>query len=790
MGTTIRKRKRDAEHPVPAGAGDPELSLLADVSGLIGHAHDAAETLPALARLIADRLRVDVCSLYLRRGDRLVLRATHGLDPASVGKVSMKTSEGLTGLAIEQMNPVAVEEAPGHPRFKYFPETKEELYHSFLGVPLVERGQGLGVLVVQTRRPRRWTRAETLTMTTVASQIAGVVRSATLRESLDAAPRPAPDAAAPAEPRTFRGTPAVPGFARGRAFLFTPRTDLRHLQPEPAEDGAAETARLDQAIARSVDQVRGLHETVGARLSPQDAQIFHAHLLILQDEGFRRKIEAVIGMRQSAAFAVKKVIHDYLEVFEAMTDPYLKERAADLEDIGRRLLENLDGDGHAGGAAIPEGAVVLAATLDPSLAAYLSTQKAAAVATTRGGAGGHGVILARSLGIPTVVGIEGLLDGVAAGDEVILDGVSGMVYARPSREVAEAYDRLARRYHDLVHAFDPDTSPVVLAGGERVELTAAMGLLSDLEAIRRSAAEGVGLYRTEFLFFAHRHLPTEDEQVEQYRRVLEAAKGLPVTFRTLDVGGDKPLPQIQMPEEENPALGLRALRFIRRHPEILRTQISAILRAAGSGNVRVLIPMVANLEEWRWVRGVYVEIYESLRRQGLGPDAPPPLGAMIEVPSAVVQARALAEEADFLSLGTNDLIQYILAVDRNNPLVGDLFNPLSPVILQAVKQVLDAAREAGKPAAICGEMSGHPLAAPLLVGLGARNLCTDANRIPILRGLLRGLDAGALRNLAEGTIRLASPEAVRDRVLDHLRGLGSDRVNQALDVLLPVRPTA
>ena len=793
MATTIRRRKPPAggvplpPGALPAPAGEHELSLLADVGAMIGHAHDAAETLPALARLIADRVHADVCSLYLRQGDRLVLRATHGLDSASVGRVSMKTSEGLTGLAIEQMNPVAVEEAPKHPRFKYFPETKEELYHSFLGVPLVERGRGLGVLAIQTRLPRKWTRAETLMMTTIASQIAGVVRAATLREALDTAPRPKEAAAAPSEPQSLRGTPAVPGIARGRAFLFAPRMDLRHLQPEPVPDPAPELSRLSRAVTRSVEQVRDLHERVGHRLSPQDAQIFHAHLLILQDPEFLRKIEAVIGMRQSASYAVKKVVHDYLDVFEAMTDPYLRERAADIEDIGRRLLENLDERGHAA-AAIPEVAVVLSPALDPSLAAYLSTQKAAAVATTRGGASGHGVILARSLGIPTVVGIEDLLDKVHAGDEVILDGTSGMLFVHPSREVVREYDQLARRYSALVHAFDPQhEAPVVLRGGTRIEVTATMGLLSDLEAIHRSGAEGIGLYRTEFLFYAMRHLPTEDEQYDVYRRAVEGMKGRPVTIRTLDVGGDKPLPQVEIPHEDNPALGLRALRFIRRHPELIRTQFAAILRASVHGHVRVLVPMVTGLEEWRWVRGVYEEVFEKLRRKKAGPEKPPPLGAMIEVPSAVVQARALAEEADFLSLGTNDLVQYLLAVDRNNPHVTDLFEPLNPVVLQAVGQVLAAALETETPASICGEMAGNPLAAPLLVGLGARSLCTDANRVPVIKGLLREMDIVSLRRLAEEAKRLASHAEVRDRTLQYLHDLRDKKVNQALDVLLPAR---
>ncbi|MBI3272798.1 MAG: phosphoenolpyruvate--protein phosphotransferase [Planctomycetes bacterium] len=769
-------------------SGEIELSLLADLSALIGHAEDAAGTLPSLVDLIADRVRVDVCSLYLREDERLILRATHGLDPASVGRVHMKTSEGLTGLAIEQMKPVAVEEAPAHPRFKYFPETNEELYHSFLGVPLVERGQGLGVLVIQTRRPRRWTRAETLMMATIASQLVGIIRAATLRESLDRAAR-APEA--PPErgtPQTLRGTPAVPGIARGRAFLFTPRTDLRHLQPEPIKDPSSEMERLARAFDRSIEQVRRLHETIQSRLSPEDAQIFHAHLLFLQDAPFRRKIEAVVGMHQSAGFAIKKVVHGYLAVFEAMTDAFLKERAADIEDVGRRLLENLGEEPLAQGAVIPEGAVVVAPTLDPSLSAYLSTQKAAAVATARGGAGGHGVILARSLGIPTVVGVEGILDRVSPGDEVILDGASGLLFVQPPPEVVREYDRLARRYRSLVHAFDVDVSaPGALADHTRIELTATMGLLSDLDAIHRSGAEGIGLYRTEFLFYALRHLPSEEEQYDFYRRAVDGAKGLSLTIRTLDAGGDKPLPQLQIAREENPALGLRGLRFLREHPELLRTQLTAILRAAAHGPVRVLVPMVTGIEEWRWARAIYREVFDAVRSASGGPAAPPPFGAMVEVPSAIILANDLAREADFLSLGTNDLVQYLLAVDRNNPHVAAQFDPLHPVLLRAIAQVLVAAGRAKTPVSICGEMPGNPLGAPLLVGLGAASLCTDANRVPVLKGLLKELQGPDLRALAREATRLPSAAEVRERVLAYLRGLRNARVDQVLDVLLPAR---
>ncbi len=777
-----RRERRAAVH-----TQDLELSLLADISALIGHAPDATETLPALVRLIADRLGVDVCSLYLVEEELLVLRATHGLDPASVGGVRMRPSEGLTGLTIEQMKAVAVEEAPLHPRFKYFPETKEELFHSFLGVPLVERGQGLGVLVIQTRRARRWTRAETLMMATVASQVVGVVRSATLRERLDTALRTQQPATPARGPETLRGTPAVPGFARGRVFVHAARTDLRHLQPEPAADPEHERARLALAFERSVGQVRELHAQLQRRLAPQDAAVFHAHLMLLQDRSLRGKIDAVIGMRQSAAFAVKKVVHDYLQVFEAMADPYLRERAADLEDLGRRLLENL-GEEEAAAATIPEGAIVLTLSLDPSLAAHLSACKAAGVATVRGGASGHGVILARSLGLPTVVGVDDLLDRAAPGDEAILDGTSGSVYLRPAREVAVEYEKLEKRYRELVRVFEHEPArPGALRDGTRIELAATLGLAGDLEGIRRHHAEAVGLYRTEFPFVAQRRMPTEDEQHGMYRRVLEGANGLTVTIRTLDVGGDKPLSYLQHPHEENPALGLRGVRLMRRHPEILRTQLAAILRASAHGPLRILVPMVAGPEDWRWVRGEYRELVDRLRRERKLLGDTPLLGAMVEVPSAVVHARTLAAEADFLSLGTSDLTQYYLAVDRNNRHVADLFDSLDPVVLCAVRDTLAAAAQAGIPASVCGELAGNPLGAPIAVGLGARGLVTDANRIPVLKGLLGRLDLADLGPIAAEACSLQSGVAVRQRMLEHLRGLKDQQVDQALDVLLPGR---
>ncbi len=765
-----------------------ELALLADVGELVSRSRDAEESLRGLVQLIADRVQVDVCSLYLRANHDLVLRATHGLDPAAVGRVRMHTSEGLTGLAVETGAPVAVEDAPGHPRFKYFPETREELFHSFLGVPLIERGEAVGVLVIQTRRPRRWTRAETLMMSAVASQLVGTVVSATLIESLSRAAQPHDPVPAESPFRALSGTPAVPGIARGKAYLFIPRSDLLHLQPEPAADGPAELARLERAIQRSVDQVRGLHEEVAQRLSTEDASMFHAHLLLLQDRSFRRKIEAVIGMRQSARYAVKKVVHDYLEVFAAMEDPYLRERATDLEDVARRLLENLESEEPPASDLIPEGAVVVAPTLDLSLAAVLQARRAAAVATSRGGAGGHGVILARSLGIPAVVGIENVLDQLVAGDEVILDGAAGTLFVHPTREVIQAYEKQAERYRHLLTVLDPAPGiPAALRDGTRVELSATMGLLSDLEGIHRSGAEGIGLYRTEFPFYAMRRLPGEEEQCSLYRKALEGGRGLPVTLRLLDAGGDKPLPGLEIAAEENPSLGVRGLRLLRRHPDLLRAQLRAALRASRHGALRILVPMVASMDDWRWARRECEECFEALRGEGSAPDAIPPFGAMVETPSAVLLVRGLAAEADFLSIGTSDLIQYVLAVDRNNPHVVEMFDALDPAVLHAVSQVLAAAREAEKPVSICGEMAGHPLAAPLLVGLGARSLCVDANRIPVQKGLLRELELAPLQALAGDCLRMHTSGEVRFATLEALLSLHSDRVDEMLGVLLPPR---
>ncbi|HVC44009.1 MAG TPA: phosphoenolpyruvate--protein phosphotransferase [Candidatus Binataceae bacterium] len=759
---------------------------------------DLRETLDRIVTTIAAEMEVEVCSLYVfdPQRERLILRATVGLDRDSVGRVSMRVNEGLVGLAVESAGPVVVEDAMSHPRYKYFAETGEERYHTFLGVPVQEgRHPPLGVLVVQTLRRRKFGKEEARLLKTAASQVAQILTHFQLRETLatkekerDEYRRRMIDAnrllksyekvggttrvAAPVKVRRPRlvGLPASPGFARGMAhvvgtFLSSIDRNLR------ARDAKAESKRLDEALVRSRGELAALKVRMAPLMPESDLKIFDGHRQILDDDEFIGRIREAIKNGFAAESSLFRVIDELSAQMLAVADGYLRERATDFRDIGHRVLRHLRQEDKKG--AFAKATILIAEELTLSQLTLVSHENLAGIALQSGGVTSHAAILARAFEIPTVVGVEHLMESVAEGDGLVLDGNSGIVYVNPSTDIEREYQVLTKRYDAFRKELmtGPDTLTAT-RDGHRVQMLANIALLADVPLAIRYGAEGIGLLRSEFSFLTYEDFPDEDQQLTLYNRMLEAAGKRPVTIRTLDIGADKYPPYLRVPREENPFLGWRSIRISLELASIFKVQLRAILRAAAHHDVRILFPMISSIEELRRARELLAEAQAELYKEGLEHNPDIPVGIMVEVPAAVWLAPRLMREVDFFSIGTNDLIQYLLAADRNNPKVAHLYEPFHPAVLSAIAEVVNVARGAGKEVCICGEMASDPMATLLLLGMGLDQLSLSPVFIPVVRKLVRDSDYQTARHLAHAVLQMVSVQDIKGYLIERYRELG------------------
>lgn len=754
------------------------LRTLEDISTLILHSHDLQETLDNIVAVVSKRMRSDVCSIYLldNDGETLRLHATKGLSLSSVGKITMNISEGLTGLVVEQRSVVSLENAQEHPRYKYFRETGEERYHSFLGIPMFERKSPIGVIVVQHREPRSYTVTEISTLSTIAYQISSIVMNARLLDSIRKKEeeritlenelkkihgKPLPGADLPPGEISRHagdrlGIGVSPGFASGSIYLLTRRNPLLASILESSLPPEEEHHRLQLAIEKARIQTLYMEKRVAERLSGEDASIFHTHLMILEDRGFIAKIQELIDQNYGAARAVHEVVQFYMDAFGRMEDPYLKSRSADMEDIGRRIIDCLDG--HEG-EQIPfdEKRILVAAEILPSDLAKLEVENILGIVTEKGDLNSHAAIIARSLGIPAVVGVEGLARELSLNDELIIDGNSGHIYINPDTHIRKEYQRLESYFSIKRRELDSlrDT-PAITKDGVRISLKSNIGLISDIRIAVMNGAEGVGLYRTEFPFMARKQFPNRDEQAAIYAKILEGFEGKQVTIRTLDIGGDKHLPYFAHPHEDNPFMGWRGIRISLDCREIFREQVAAIMMASVGRETRIMLPMISGVEEIAQAREIVVEAASELRKTGNPFNGNIPLGIMIETPAAVQIAEILAKKADFFSIGTNDLIQYTLAADRNNPKVKSYYSPYHPALLRAIKSVAAAGRDAGIPVSLCGEMAADPLNSLLIAGLGITDISMSSPSIPKVKQAILGTTLKAATELAAEILKFES----------------------------------
>jgi phosphotransferase system enzyme I (PtsP) len=758
--------------------------LIADVAGIVSRSHDLRETLDNVVDLVAKRLDADVCSIYLTSPDRteLTLRATVGLDKSSVGHVKLAMGEGLVGHVAARGEPEAFDDAQRHPAYRYFPETREEQFHSLAAAPLVVRGLSgagftIGVLVVQTREARQFEEADVALLETCAQLIAPVVMNAQLLsvvaggeerrsrliQELGRSGEVGREAAAAREERNavLKGIATSRGIAIGPVYFLGDAVDLEHVEYAPSGEAAQERRDLENALDEARRELHDLREDVTQRFGPDFAAVFHTHIQILEDKGFLAKLDGELARSGNALEALRRVLAEYARTFGALEDPYFRDRGIDIQDVGQRIGARLLGVRHHD-QQLSEGAIVVASALLPAYFATLDVEKIAAVVSEHGGPTSHGAIFARALEIPAVTGVAGVLEAARAGELAIVDGEAGRVILAPDDHLRAEYTRAQHRALVAVEHLDALADrPAETRDGHRIRLTANAGLLSDLRLVERHGAEGIGLFRTELLALVHRGFPTEEEQEKLYEEVAAAMKPRPVTIRTLDLGGDKAIPQIANEAEANPQLGWRSIRLSLSHLPAFRAQLRAILRASAHGNVRLLLPMVSSIDELRRVRELVAETKAELERAEVPFDSRLPVGIMIEVPSTAIIADVFARECDFFSIGTNDLTQYTLAVDRGNERVAHLYDPLHPAVLALIDRSARAARRAGIPVSICGEMASNPLAVPILVGLGISELSGVASAVPLAKEIVRALESGAVAEDARRALEVATVGEVR-----------------------------
>jgi phosphotransferase system enzyme I (PtsI) len=574
--------------------------------------------------------------------------------------------------------------------------------------------------------------------------------------------------------REFTGISASRGVAVGKAFLVAPRdltVERRAIKPAEVE---AEQVRLERTLAVTRDEFAALRDEVKKHKTSIRAEILDAYMLILDDEMLTgQALRKIAEENVSAEFAFKTTLDDMLEVFEAMEDPYFRERAVDFRDVGNRVVLNLLGVAYRIFEDVGEDAVLVAHDLPPSDAAALPRGKVRAIVTEVGSRTSHTAIMAQSMEVPAVVGAEGVMGYVRAGDVLVVDGIDGRVVVNPTDEVAARYRALMRELAaEEKRRARLAELPATTLDGYRIELSANVELLPELEALKRHGCDGVGLYRTEFLFLHRRDLPSEEEQLDAYRQVAEASLPHTCIIRTIDIGGDKFLSFPEVARELNPYLGLRAIRFCLKRRDIFRTQLRAVLRATVYGKVKIMFPMISDVEELRAAKGVLADVGEELKKEGRSFDEELEVGIMVEVPSAVLSADVLARECDFFSLGTNDLIQYTLAAERGNEKIAYLYEPFHPAVLKLIKATVDAARRNGIWVGICGEMVADPKAAVLMLGLSFDEFSASPASVPDIKTAIRATRYVDARRVAERAVRMTSGAEIRAYLAEALVDMG------------------
>lgn len=707
----------------------------------------AQERLDKIVKIIAANMVTEVCSVYVLRADGVLeLFATEGLKPTSVHRATLTVGRGLVGLIAAEARPLNLPDAQSHPAFAYLPETGEEIYHSFLGVPILRAGRTLGVLVVQNRSYRTYTEEEIEALQTTAMVLAEMFAAGEIEDL--AVPGTDLDLNRPVH---IRGAAFSDGIALGHVVLHEPRIVVTQLI---AEDAEQELKRLDAAMASLRLSVDDLLARGAAAGTGEHREILEAYRMFAQDRGWTRRLQEAIENGLTAEAAVEKVQNDTRARMARQTDPFLRDRLHDFDDLANRLLRELMGRPHGPFAGdMPDDAVIVARNMGAAELLDYDRRKVRGLVLEEVGPTSHVAIVARALGIATVGQAEDAVALAEAGDPIIVDGETGDVHLRPPADIEASYaDKVRFRARKQEQYRRLRNEPSQTRDGVAVALHMNAGLLMDLPHLDESGASGIGLFRTELQFMISSTFPRQSEQQAFYAQVLGSAGGRPITFRSLDVGGDKVLPYLRSQAEENPAMGWRAIRLGLDRPALLKTQIRALLRAAAGTELRLMFPMVTEVAEFERAKLIVQREQAHLARHGHAAAKSVVLGVMVEVPALLFQLGELLSVVDFVSVGSNDLMQFMMASDRGNTRLAARFDPLSPAFLRALRMIVEQADIAGKPASLCGEIAGRPLEAMALVALGYRSLSMASAAVGPVKAMIRALDLAPLQQRLAGLL--------------------------------------
>jgi len=745
------------------------LDILRRIVQEVNDAGDLTQALQSIVKRVKDATGVDLCSVYLSDHARHenVLMATVGLNPNSIGKVRLKFGQGVTGLVGEKEEVLNLADAASHPNFYFLPQTGEDRFHAFLGVPIIHHRKLLGILVLQKFAKETFDESIVTFLITVAAQLAGAIAHAEASGGLNHLHN------AVKSSMPYKGLPGSPGIAVGTAFVMYPSADLDAIPDREIQDVEAEVAIFLAALEMVKQDINTLIDNLRNIIPAEDRALFDAYILMLESDTLVDGVSERIREGNWASGALRETIREHLKIFESMEDQYLRERGADVRDLGRRILVRLQSQNQSGGKKFPHKTILVGEEISAGMLAEVPRESITGVVSVSGSRSSHVAILCRAMGITAVMGADIPVSRID-GRDVIVDGYRGHVYVDPSTAVYDEFKRLVEEEQELTADLAALQSlPSVTPDGIKIPLHINSGLLAELSPADSSGAEGVGLYRTEFPFMIRDRFPGEQEQMQIYREVLLSFPNGPVTIRTLDVGGDKALPYFPI-KEDNPFLGWRGIRISLDHPEIFLVQVRAMLKSnIGMNNMHILFPMISSVQELDDALAILRRAYDELREEN-DEICMPQIGVMVEVPSAVFQIREIARRVDFLSVGTNDLVQYLLAVDRNNSRVAELYESLHPAVLRALVAIVEGAHAENKPVSVCGEMAGDPAAAILLMGMGYDVLSMSMANLPRIKWVIRNFSVARAKRILIEVMKFEHADVIRQHLNDVLEesGLG------------------
>jgi phosphotransferase system enzyme I (PtsP) len=715
--------------------GGPRL-LLRRLREIMAEQTSAQMRLDKLVTVIASNMVAEVCSIYLRRAGKILeLFATEGLNREAVHSTRLKEGEGLVGLVSETAEAVNLSDAPADPHFSYRPETGEDPYKAFLGVPIVRGGQVFGVLTVQNKAERIYAEEEVEALQTVAMVLAEVVAQGGF---FNVAELDEPELRID-RPRKFIGDGLSEGVAVGRVVLHEPRVRVERMI---ADNPVAELKRLEEAIGSLRESVDEMLSSSELDLTGEGREVIEAYRLFAYDQGWRQRMRDAVRTGLTAEAAVERVQDETRLRVQRLGDPILRERAHDFDDLARRLLRHLTGE-DAAQRHLPQNAILIARGMGPAELLDYGRDKLVALVLEEAASTSHVAIVARSMGLPLVASMEGIADNARGGDTIAVDGETGEVHLRPASEIVKAFEnkRELRVQAQARFAAVRDL-PAVTRDGVAIKLMMNAGLEFDMPQLVQSGADGIGLFRTELQFMIGETMPRLSDQAAFYKKILDAAGDKPVVFRTLDLGGDKVLPYARWEREENPALGWRAIRIALDRPALLRYQVRALLSASAGRTLRILLPMVSDVDEFNRGRALVDRELERARLLNQIRPTQVLVGAMLEVPALAFMLPQLMRSADFVSIGSNDLLSLAFAVDRTNPRVSKRYDNLNPASLTLIRLIVNSAAENSGDLSLCGEMAGRPLDAMALLGLGLRTLSMQPGHIGPIKMMIRSLHLG------------------------------------------------